>query len=515
MLATFPAVAICSAFHEVSSTRFLHKSGCIIKLMMYKRLIFVVLLFMLCACLPIPTVQLDPAVPPPNYRVALSSVRTEYSSLPGYNEPSTPDEYDRTLYLRYFLPNETPETVFVLVPGIFGGATSVDIVARQLVSAIPNLEVWAVDRRANLLEDTKIMVEGLQTRNPQPAYDYYVTNFGTETGFKLIPPDEVRFMANWGLEVHLRDLHEIIKQAEVTAPKVILGGHSLAGAIVGYYAAFKFADGAGYTHLDGLVLIEGALGRTGGFDRKPQGINLGPLELVPGTEGLREGRGSPYLTFGFTPQFYARREAMALLARFEPDALFPGHIFDFPLTNRAAVGIGESNFYGPSTVFSSSLGRAINATFSGNLTAVILGGSQGIYSQSVTGVAEGYEFVDWDKTHAISDIDKVIHSWTNAYTNRSEWYFPVRLALDIGQYHVSLENTPGFIPNRLVTVPTLAVGAGRGLCQTLEAFSAYSNARVGSLFSSYVIPNFTHLDIVQATDNPLVGIVQAWLGQIP
>ncbi len=482
---------------------------------MYKRSIFIGLLLVLSACLPLPTVQLDPIAPPVTYRVAPSSVRTDYISLPGYDEPYTPDEFDKALYLRYFLPNETPETVLVIVPGIFGGATSVDILARQLVAAIPGLEVWAVDRRANLLEDLSVMHAGIKTRKPQLAYDYYVTNYGTETGFKPVPPEDVRFMVNWGLEVHLRDLHEIVKAAEAVAPRVVLAGHSLAGSIVGYYAAFEFIDGAGYTHLDGLVLLEGALGRTGGFDREPKGLNLGPLELIPGTEGLREGRGSPYLTFGFTPQFYARREAMAMLARFEPDELFSGDVYDFPTTNRAAVGIGESNLYGLSTVFSSTLGEATNATFSGNLTAVLLSGGQGIYSRSVTGVAEGYEFVDWDKTKEISDIDEVVKSWTNPYTNRSEWYFPIRLAIDIGEYDVSLENTPGFTPNRFVTVPTLAVGGGRGLAQNLEAFSAYSNVRVGSPFSSYVIPKFTHLDMVQAQDNSLVGIVQAWLGQIP
>ncbi len=477
--------------------------------------VLVLLTFLLTSCLPIPTVQLDPVVPPVNFRVAPSSIRTEYISLPGYDEPSTPEVYDKALYLRYFLPDDTPDTVLIIEPGIFGGAASVDIVARQLVAAIPKLEVWAVDRRANLLEDLSVMQESLRLRKPQLAYDYYVTNFGTEKGFKFIPPEEVRFMAEWGLEVHLRDLHEIVKQAEATAPRVILAGHSLAGSIVGYYAAFDFADGAGYTHLDGLVLIEGALGRTGGFDREPSGLNLGPLELIPGSEGLSEGRGSPYLSFGLTPQFYARREAMAMLARFEPEALFSGDIYSFPVTNRAAVGIGEDSQYSPSTAFSSSLGTAINATFSGNLTAVILAGSQGIYNRSVTGVAEGHDFVDWDKSDAVSDIDEVVRAWTNPYTNRSEWYFPIRLALEIGQYDVSLENAPGFIPNRMVTVPTLAVGAGRGLGQTLEAFSAYSNARVGSLFSSYVIPGFTHLDIVQAHNNPLVGILQAWLGQIP
>jgi pimeloyl-ACP methyl ester carboxylesterase len=485
------------------------------KTMIDKRLPFAALLFVLSACLPIPTVQLPPDVPPVNYRVATSSVRVDYVSLPGYDEPNTPDDYDKALYLRYFLPNETPNTIMVIVPGIFGGATSVDILARQLVAAISGLEVWAVDRRANLLEDLSALQEALASRKAQAAYDYYVTNFGTETGFTPVPAEDLHFMADWGLEVHLRDLHEIVKQAEATAPRVILAGHSLAGSIVGYYAAFRFEDGAGYTHLDGLVLIEGALGRTGGFDREPRGLNLGPLELLPGTEGLREGRGTPYLTFGLTPQFYARREAMAMLARFEPNELFEGDIYDFPVTNLAAVGIGEDSQYGPSTVFSSSLGEALNATFSGNLTAVLLAGGQGIYNRSVTGVAEGYEFVDWSNEGAVSDIGEVLKSWTNAYTNRSEWYFPLRLALDIGQYEVKLENTPGFVPNSEVTVPTLAVGAGRGLCQTLEAFSAYSNSRVGSLFSSYIIPDYTHLDIVQSKNNPFVGIVQAWLRQIP
>jgi hypothetical protein len=130
-------------------------------------------------------------------------------------------------------------------------------------------------------------------------------------------------------------------------------------------------------------------------------------------------------------------------------------------------------------------------------------------------VVKGYDFVGWDKTNSLSDIDEVVSTWTNPYTNRSEWYFPIRLALDIGQYSVSLKDTPGFVPNSQVTVPTLAVGAGRGLCQSLETFSAYSNARVGSLFSSYVIPGFAHLDIVQAKENPFVSIVQVWLGQLP
>ena len=475
------------------------------------------LLFVLTGCLPLPQIYLDPEMPPVVYRQALEKIQTQYVRRAGYPEPNTPEAFNKALYLRYFVAGDTPQTIFVLMPGIFGGATSIDILARQLVAAIPGLEVWAVDRRANLLEDRSAIRASLLTHNPRLAYNYYIQDLATPQGFNLLPPDDVRFMAQWGLEVHLKDLHEIVKQAHLQAPRVILGGHSLGGSMVSYYAAFDFLDGPGYTHLDGLVLIDGALGRTGGFDREPKGLNLGPIELIPGLEGLQANRGSPYFTFGITPEFYARREVAALLARFDPSGLSPGGWVDFPATNLAVVGIREDDQYGSSTVFSSSVGEIVGATFAGNLTAVLLGGAEGVYSQTVTGVAKGYDFVDWTKgdpheEHA--DLNQVVNAWATSDTNRSEWYFPIRLAIDIGQYDVRLENTPGFIPSRLVTTPTLAVGAARGLVTNLESFSAYSNARVGSAFSSYVIPDFTHLDIVQAEFNPLVGFFQRWLEQL-
>lgn len=49
---------------------------------------------------------------------------------------------------------------------------------------------------------------------------------------------------------------------------------------------------------------------------------------------------------------------------------------------------------------------------------------------------------------------------------------------------------------------------------TTDGFSAYSNLRASSFFSSYVVPGFAHLDLLTARDNPLVPLFGRWLGRV-
>jgi pimeloyl-ACP methyl ester carboxylesterase len=470
------------------------------------------LLLSCVSCMPIPQIHRSPNVASVQYLVKPERVKTDYIELAGFDEPTTPDEYDKALYARYFLSNQNADTIIVLVPGIYGGATSLELLARQLVAAVPNLEVWAVDRRSNLLEDRSVMQEALAKKNPMLAYDYYVQNFGKDDGFQTVPPEEVGFMAQWGLEVHLRDLHEIIREAEQRGARVILGGHSLGGSLVDYYAAFKFEDGAGHEHIDGLVQIDGVLGRTGGFNRPPEGLTIAGVQLVPGLKEIEGGDANPYFPLMATPANFARRETMALLAHFDPDGLSP--LSEIPMSNMARLGIADDDEYTMSTAFSTSMGKSVGAVYGGNLMPVILAGSEGFYSRSVTDVAAGFERVTWtqgnpDDEHV--NPDELARVWSTPYSNRSEWYFPHRLTLEVGQYDVSLENTPGFVPSREVKTPTLAVGAGRGMVTSLAGFAAYNSSRVGSVFSMYILPDFTHLDIIYAEQNPLVGIMAVWL----
>lgn len=487
-----------------------------------KRRMFLVplLLLGLTACLPIPDVRVGLNLPPPSYRFPPDQVRTEYVQLPGYPAPRTPERYNRTFYLRYFVPNKPADTVLILAPGLFGGASTFHILAQQLVASIPGLEVWAVDRRANALEDRSAFIESLRERDPAIAYEFYVERAGEEGGFVATPPSSLHFMAFWGLDVHLRDLHRIVERAQATAKTIILGGHSLGASSVSLYAAYDFGQGTrdpGYRHIDGLLLLDGALGRTGAFSYETGGISIGPIELVASIAELEAGEGDPYLTFEFGPYNRAEAEAKALLAHFEPEALSPGGFVDYPATNMAVVGVLNDDHYNTSVTFGVSMGEPVGAKFGGNLTAVVLDGLEGVYSQSVSGVAKNYDNVGWtrgDLKREYTDPSALVAAWTLPETNHNEWYFPVRLLLDIMQLEPRLAEEQGFVANAEVLAPTLALGAERGLVQNLEGFSTYANVRPGALLSSYVLPGFTHVDITSAEQNPVVPLFASWLRRL-
>jgi len=477
-------------------------------------------LLSLIACLPIPQIRAELELPELRFLIDPAVVQSSYHVLDGYAEPNTPEELNKSLYKRFFVDETKPETIVVLMPGIYGGAGSLELIARELVASNSKLEVWAVDRRANLLEDRSIMIESVKRKDPFLAFDYYVKNVGTDLGFAPIPPKELSFMGFWGLEVHLRDLHEVILLAEQQAETIILGGHSLGAAISSFYAAFDFGyalPDLGFKHLDGLFLIDGVLGRTGGFDRAPNRFGLGAIEILPSLESLQQGTANPYLTVGLNPELFARRNVLNLLAHLAPSELAPEGLYDFPLTNLAAFGLSEDDQYALSTAFSSSWGDTVNAKFAGNLTAFILGGINALRSKSVVGPVEGAEFVDWkrgDPSIEYTDIELVAALIADQDTDSTEWYFPIRFALDIGSNDIRLEDAPGFVPNRLVTTPTLAVGASRGLVDEISDYSAYQNVRLGSAFSTYIISGFTHYDIVQNAYNPAVELFNLWLEQL-
>lgn len=465
-------------------------------------------------CLPLPDVPVPLLLQPPTYLVDPAAVEREMRWIDTPAAPATPAWLDRTGIRRSHLPGTPARVVVVAMPGLFGGAAGFDTWARQLVASQPGVEVWAVDRRANALEDRHGVRLALASGDPEVARAYYAPG----GGFRPIDPDAVPFMADWGLDVHLRDLHAVVLEARAVAPIVVLAGHSLGAGLISVYPAFRvppqLGGGIGEDYVDGLILIDGSVGRTGVLGRADERVGAFGVTLVPSLDDLSSGRVAPFLrsALGVGPEIFVRDAVIFTAARLRPDELAPDR--PFPITNRALAGLRIDDDYALTPIFSASVGEAVGARFSGNVIAFVLTGADGARSRSVVGVAPDAAFVDWsagDPSREVSDLDELVLGWSDPDMDAAEWYFPLRLAVDLALLDPRLEATPGFVPMDRLDLPALAIGAGRGIVSAPSGFQAYVNTRPGAPVAVAVLPGLTHVDVLQARANPGVPVVLRWL----
>ena len=158
-------------------------------------------------------------------------------------------------------------TVLILTPGKYSGAGVFTLVARDLVARVPSVQVWAVDRREQAMEDHSVMAAG----NADQALDYYVHGASVD-GRTFRPPavTEVGYMGRWGLARVVADLHAVVRRARASGRRVVLGGYSLGASVAEAYACWDFGGRAGARDLAGLVLIDGghARGRRSALARR-------------------------------------------------------------------------------------------------------------------------------------------------------------------------------------------------------------------------------------------------------
>jgi hypothetical protein len=284
------------------------------------------------------------------------------------------------------------------------------------------------------------------------------------------------------------------------------------------YAAWEGPHGVGQVHLDGLVLIDGAPGRTGalGFE---DGIRLAGIPIVlPTRDAVEAGRAEPWFPAGDASNVFARRQGAAVLAVLDPDGRAPPAAGDVPLTNLAFAGLLHDEGYALATALGISIGRVVDADLNGNIAAVLFGGRWGLRSASVVGVADGADVVSWergDPAYERSDPSEYFAAWTHPDADVAEWYMPVPLLLDLIALPPDLLDVPGFIATHDVTLPTLAIGSNRGLLRTVNAFDGYAEQRRGSAFSVTIVDGLGHLDLLMADENPVVGLVARWVSLLP
>jgi len=162
--------------------------------------------------------------------------------MPSYAAPGTPAHYDKVGVVK--VGPRSAKNVLVLEPGTSAGSTYFVPLAKWIVSRVPDWQVWAVERRENLLEDQSEL--NLYKRGKVTStqlYNYYLGYLkdpSVSVHFRTIPNSSVEFAKGWGMHVAVEDLHAVIAAARRPGGKVVLGGHSLGGSVVTAYATWDF-----------------------------------------------------------------------------------------------------------------------------------------------------------------------------------------------------------------------------------------------------------------------------------
>jgi pimeloyl-ACP methyl ester carboxylesterase len=224
-----------------------------------------------------------------------ASAKVSFERLKGVDEPSTPARYDKVGVIK--VGPAKARNVLVLNPGTSASASYFVPVAKDIAARASGWQVWAVERRENLLEDHSMFNRAkARTVTPQQVFDYYlrwITEPSITEHFRMIPADEVAFARQWGMRTEIEDLRRVVKAAKRLGGRVALGGHSLGGTITTAYATWDFKGRPGARDLHGLVFIDGGSGPT-------------PVTPDQARQSLGQlAAGSPWLTFGGIPAPFA------------------------------------------------------------------------------------------------------------------------------------------------------------------------------------------------------------------
>ena len=260
---------------------------------------------------------------------------------------------------------EQADAAFLMVPGVLEGANGFEYMGRQMVYMAQqeygkHIEVWAMDRRANCLEDLTGVQAAEYGLNQGMSvdegidlvvgyyYDQQAIDGNTFAGFKSSA--DLPFLAEFGLRQTTLDMHAIIQHMMPTPglsrEKVFVGGHSLGGVHASVFLAWDFdadpatEEDAGYKQVAGAFGLDTQVTPVadGYFFRTPPMLPQTATEqLQVAAAGNSDGRmleaykidlaalksgllpRSVDIPGLFTPEVLALPEFMALAAAIAPD----------------------------------------------------------------------------------------------------------------------------------------------------------------------------------------------------
>lgn len=480
----------------------------------------------------------------------------------------TPAELNKAVFLRY--ASKTPpaevKAILVLAPGFLGSANDFDYLGRRMVQRSAGaIEVWALDRRSNLMEDHTGFDAAEAAGDPDIAAEYYFPRNGeplaidgkTFAGFR--DEAELAFMSEWGLDMHLRDVLTVVNQVPEPLRKkiVFVGGHSLGGYMTERFAAWDF-DGdvstttdAGYNQVAGLVLLDGG-GESGeniSADEWRDGYDMFGFPL-PGVAGLRSGEGDRTIALGpLDRSLLVVFELVGMYAHYLPKAastiwnitpsfnLAAGLLFgkqQFNASNEAVFGFAVDNDTEPVSIVQVSAGLPAGGAVERVDLDLGVFGSSGSFLRP-TDDAAFYTWEGFEAAGETTELDRFARMMFAGPSDFVEWYFPARLPIDfqaVADLAVPVstgtfadEARLRFAHVRRVDAPIFAVAAGKGVAPEISSYDdlkalvapvrGKTAPRSGDDYKVVRAPTYTHIDVLAADDerapNAYFSELSAWL----
>lgn len=289
----------------------------------------------------------DPPVPEPlKEKTALDFTQEDVDSLVTMSQESIyfpaprengvpPENCDYVKFLRFKLKSsiydpenestyDDTDAFFLMVPGVIEGANGFEYMARNLVYIAKtfndmNVEVWAMDRRANCLEDTSPepyldriyydgKLQGTTYETIQEKHDacvdlllgYYYDNQPLPDGKKFqgfLKNKDVPFLSDFGLKMNTESMFKIIGEMvpdpDARRKKVFVGGHSLGGIHTSIFAGWDLdgnpetLDDAGYMNCTGIFALDSIVTPTSEIFENIMAGSV-PQDILAFTENLTE-----------------------------------------------------------------------------------------------------------------------------------------------------------------------------------------------------------------------------------
>ena len=220
---------------------------------------------------------------------APASAAQNFTWLSGFKSPGTPARYNKVGVLK--VGPKSAKNILVLNPGTSASAAYFAPLAQEIARRTRGWQVWAVERRENLLEDHYALNRAKTGHmTGRQLFDYYLgwlTDSSITDHFQFIPDAQVAYARTWGMRVEIEDLRRVVRSAQRVGGHVVLGGHSLGGSITTAYATWNFGGRPGGRGLSGLVFIDGGSSPT-------------PISRDAAEQALTDfdNAPSPWLTFG-------------------------------------------------------------------------------------------------------------------------------------------------------------------------------------------------------------------------